>query len=82
MARIPGDRGWPAQRWATITAMSSAGATGPVGSSARVIAIEPEEGTEGLAWAEWLAALEDDEPVTLARPAAEYLHEARAAGEV
>lgn len=60
--------------------MSSASAFDP--QSARVVAIEADSEDDTLDWEEWLAALEDDEPVHLPRPAAEYLHEARSAGEV
>ncbi len=42
----------------------------------------PEEDGSTLPLAAWLELVADDEPVDLPRPVAEYLAEARAAGEV
>lgn len=60
----------------------SAGATEGEPVRARVVAIETVEDEDRLDWEEWLAALEEDEPVSLPRPAVDYLHDARSAGEV
>lgn len=70
--RLVADDGLGEGRWAGSTAIS------PLGSWV----IPDEDQADLVVLDEWLELLADDEPVLLPRPAAEYLHEARQAGEV
>lgn len=63
-------------------AMSSAHPAEPVPEPFSEISFFPEEDGNALPLAAWLDLVAGDEPVRLPRPAAEYLAEARAAGEV
>lgn len=55
---------------------------GEPASEAPVVTFFPDEDDGALALGDWLDLVDGDEPVDLPRPAAEYLAEARAAGEV
>lgn len=62
-------------------AMSSAHPREPAPEPSEVTFF-PEEDDGALSLAAWLDLVAGDEPVDLPRPAAEYLAEARSAGEV
>jgi hypothetical protein len=61
--------------------MSTAYAGEP-GSEPAEISYFPENDGDDLSLAAWLDVVAGDEPVDLPRPAADYLADARAAGEV
>lgn len=61
--------------------MASAHPTDPVVTASEVTLFPADDG-HALPLAAWLNLVARDEPVHLPRPAAEYLAEARAAGEV
>jgi hypothetical protein len=61
--------------------MSTAYAGEP-GSEPAELTFFPDEHGDTLSLAAWLDVVADDEPVDLPRPAADYLADARGAGEV
>jgi hypothetical protein len=61
--------------------MSTAYAGEP-GSEPAEVTYFPEDDGDTLSLAAWLDVVAGDEPVDLPRPAADYLADARAAGEV